>query len=109
MFRNRHFSEEKRSKLFYEMPDIWGRSAKFIVFWAASCSFWAGYYLYHKSALAMHLQEETKRAYRRTLPFVQAMEDVRFCALQERNYMILKAVCDYTDPRSFELFRSRYN
>ena len=57
----------------------------------------------------MHLQEETKRAYRRTLPFVQAMEDVRFCALQERNYMILKAVCDYTDPRSFELFRSRYN
>ena len=23
--------------------------------------------------------------------------------------MILKAVCDYTDPRAFELFRSRYN
>ena len=81
MFRNRHFSEERRNKLFHQMPDIWGRSAKFIIFWVASMSFWGGYYLYHKQALAMHLQEETKRAYRRTLPFVQAMEDVRYCAL----------------------------
>ncbi len=109
MFRNRHFNEERRSKLFYEMPDIWGRSSKFIIFWVVSMNFWAGYYIYHKSALAMHLQEETKKAYRRTLPFVQAMEDVRYLAVQERNYMILKAVCDYADPRSFDLFRSRYN
>ena len=29
----------------------------------------------------MHLQEETKKAYRRTLPFVQAMEDLRFIAI----------------------------
>ena len=48
-------------------------------------------------------------AYRRTLPFVQAMEDVRFCAIQERNFMILKAICDYADPRVFNLLRSRYN
>ena len=81
MFRNRHFSEERRSKLFYEMPDIWGRSSKFIIFLVVSMNFWAGYYIYHKSALAMHLQEETKKAYRRTLPFVQAMEDVRYLAV----------------------------
>ena len=37
------------------------------------------------------------------------MEDVRYLAVQERNYMVLKAVCDYSDPRSFEFFRSRYN
>ena len=37
------------------------------------------------------------------------MEDVRFIAIQERNYMILKAICDRTDPRYFDLFRSRYN
>ena len=109
MYRNRHFNEERRSKLFHEMPDIWGRSAKFIIFWVISMNFWAGYYLYHKHNLALHLQEETKKAYRRTLPFIQAMEDVRYLAVQERNYMILKAVCDYSDPRAFEFFRSRYN
>ena len=52
---------------------------------------------------------KTKKAYRRTIPFVQAMEDVRFVALQERNYMILKAICDYKDPRWFEFLRTRYN
>ena len=108
MFRNRHFDENRRSKLFYDMPDVWGRMAKYCLFWVFSMQFWAGYYLYHKNALAMHLQEETKRAYRRTLPFVQAMEDIRYVAVTERNYMILKSVCDYSDPRAFEFLRSRY-
>ena len=81
MFRNRHYNEEGRSKLFHEMPDIWGRYAKFAIFWVVSMNFWAGYYIYHKHSLAMHLQEETKRCFRRTLPFVQAMEDVRYLAV----------------------------
>lgn len=55
------------------------------------------------------LHNKTRRALRKTLPFVQAMEDIRFIAIQERNYMILKSICDATDPRYFELFRSRYN
>ena len=37
------------------------------------------------------------------------MEDVRFCAVQERNYMILKAVCDYAEPDAWDTLRSRYN
>ena len=37
------------------------------------------------------------------------MEDVRYTSLQERNYMILKAICDYKDPRFFEFYRKRYN
>ena len=39
---------------------------------------------------------------------VQAMEDVRFCAIQERNYMLLKAVCDSDGPEMFEAYRQRY-
>ena len=46
---------------------------------------------------------------RKVLPFIQAMEDVRYVAVQERNYMILKAICDREDPRYFELMRPRYN
>ncbi len=71
--------------------------------------FWASYYLYMRNSLTAHLQEETRKAYRRTLPFVQAMEDVKYLAITRRNYMILKAVCDHTNPEMFDLFRSRYN
>ena len=37
------------------------------------------------------------------------MEDVRHCALQERNYMLAKAISDVDDPRMFENIRNRYN
>ena len=40
---------------------------------------------------------------------MQAMEDVRYVALDERNYMILKAVCDYAgDEKTFDFMRNRY-
>ena len=109
MFKNRHFNEQRRSKLFNESPYIWGRLPKFAIAWVCTLSLWAGYYLHHKHALNMHLQEETRKAYRRTVPFVQAMEDVRYCAIQEKNYMLLRAICDFADPRMFDLLRSRYN
>ena len=109
MFKNRHFNEERRSKLFSEMPFMWGRLPKFLIMFVFSMQFWAGYYLWHKHSLASHLQEETRKAYRRTLPFTQAMEDVRFLAIQRRNFMIMKAVCDQANPEMFDLFRSRYN
>ena len=40
---------------------------------------------------------------------MQAMEDIKFLAIQERNFMILKAVCDSENPELFDLYRSRYN
>ena len=70
MFRNRHFNEERRSRLFSDRPFIWGRFPKYLVAWALSMQFWAGYYLYHKHALNMHLHDKTRKANRRTLPFV---------------------------------------
>ena len=109
MFKNRNFNEERRSRLFDDKPFIHGRFPKLLLAWMFCMNLWAGYYVYHKHSLTQHLQEKTKKAYRRVIPFVQAMEDVRYVALQERNYMILKAICDYSDPRYFEFFRTRYN
>lgn len=109
MFRNRHFNEERRSRLFTDRPFIYGRWPKYLIAWCLSMQFWAGYYLYYKHSHNAHLQQRTIKANRRTVPFVQAMEDIRFIAIQERNYMILKSICDRADPRLFSLFRSRYN
>merc|ERR1711924_372938 len=109
MFKNPHFNDERRSKLFSDKPWIYGRLPKYVLGFMACMQFWSGYYVYHKNALNQHLQDQTRKAYRRTLPFVQAMEDVRFVAVQERNYMILRAVCDYSSPDMFNLMRARWN
>mmetsp|Transcript_31108 Transcript_31108/g.30563 ORF Transcript_31108/g.30563 Transcript_31108/m.30563 type:complete len:162 (-) Transcript_31108:31-516(-) len=109
MYQSRHFKEKRRSRLFDERPWIWGRLPKYLIAWCLSMQFWAGYYFFHRMTNQRALQEKTRKISRRTLPFIQAMEDIRFIAIQERNYMILKAVCDYEDPRMFDLFRSRYN
>ena len=37
------------------------------------------------------------------------MEDVRYVAIQERNYMMLKAICDSECPENFEIYRKQYN
>ena len=81
MFRNRHFNEERRSRIFTDRPFIFGRLPKYLIAWCLSMQFWAGYYLYHKHSHSQHLIERSRKANRRTLPFVQAMEDVRFIAI----------------------------
>lgn len=109
MFKNRHSSDERRTRMFADYPHIWGRFPKLILGWMALMHYWSGYHMYQKHSLSMHLQEETRQKSRTSLPFVQAMEDIRFCAGQERNYMIMRAVSDHSDPEMFELYRSRYN
>lgn len=54
MFKNRHFNEERRSRLFADRPFIWGRLPKYLIAWAFSMQFWAGYYLYHKHAVTRY-------------------------------------------------------
>ena len=36
MFKNRHFNEEKRSRMFADTPFIWGRLPKFLIAWMLS-------------------------------------------------------------------------
>ena len=43
------------------------------------------------------------------LPFVQAMEDVRYTALEQKNYMVSKALSDKVNPAYFENIRWRYH
>jgi hypothetical protein len=45
----------------------------------------------------------------RILPFNQAMEDVRFTALEQRNYLIIKSLADSIHEGMFENIRWRYH
>ena len=107
--RIRHFAEERRSKLFTDRPYIFGRVPKFWLSFVFSFFFWSGWYVYQKHQHAAFSGAQTKKITTRILPFIQAMEDVRYIALQERNYMILKAICDSENPQLFELYRNRYH
>lgn len=69
---------------------------------------WSWYYTHTYQSWNGYLSQVTKKINRRTVPFVQAMEDVRYLAVQERNYMILKAVCDSEAPELFDTLRARY-
>ena len=81
MFKNRNFDEERRSRLFDDRPFIYGRLPKLLLAWMFGNMLWSGWYMYHKHSMTMHMQMKTRKAFRRTLPFIQAMEDVRFVAL----------------------------
>ena len=109
MWQTRNWGESRRAKLFHDRPYILGRLPKFILAFGFSMTFWSAYYLHYKFRHYGFLSAKTRDLNRRTLPFVQAMEDVRFLAVQERNYMILKAICDSENPELFKLYRARYH
>lgn len=109
MYKNRHVDEEARWKLFNDKPFIHGRWPKMIMAWAVSMLFWAGYLIHNKHKMAQLLATQTFWANRRMVPFIQAMEDVRYVAIQERNYMLLRALCDSACPENLEAYRNQYN
>ena len=74
-----HVSMKRNVQEYFLTLDSFGEvPPKFLIGRMICMQFWAGYHIYHKHALFMNLQEQTKKAYRRTVPLVQAMEDVNF-------------------------------
>ena len=43
------------------------------------------------------------------MPFVQAMENIRYTSLEQKNYMIQKSIADVTHPAYFENLRWRFH
>jgi hypothetical protein len=43
------------------------------------------------------------------LPFNQAMEDLRYTAVEQKNYMVIKLLADNVHPGVFENVIRRYN
>ena len=82
MFRNRNFNDERRTKLFSERPFIYGRFPKYILTFMLCFNLWSGYYLHHRQSNSIQNRDKTKRCYRKVVPFVQAMEDVHYVALE---------------------------
>lgn len=107
--QSRHKIEEMRSKIFFEHPPIPNRIPKFIMLFFIMSTFGCGIRDKVARRNKKFVREEERKLYRHILPFVQAMEDVRFTALEQKTYMVNKAISDATQPGHFENIRWRYH
>jgi len=101
--------EELRSKIFFEHPPIPNRLPNFVLLFFIMATFSTGVRDKVKRRNKKFVREEERKLFRLIVPFVQAMEDVRFTALDQKNYMIIKAMSDATQPGHFENIRWRYH
>ncbi len=104
----RHGLDERKAKLFQQKPFIPGRKAKYFFTFCILGMAWGSLRSQRRQEDARKSSHRTGQILRRLVPFVQAMEDVRICAIHERNYLMLQSICA-SDPAVFEELRRRYN
>lgn len=100
--------EEHKSRLFYDSPPVPNRLPKYVFLFVILSTMYSGYKIKQRFRQKMYILEKDKEMNEYLLPFVQAMEDIRFTADEQRNYMIHKAVADQYSPALFDHMRKRY-
>lgn len=100
---------EMRSKIFVDSPNVPNRLPKYFFLFCIVMTIWAGASDKIKRRHRQYLQEQDRLLYKQIAPFVQAMEDLRFTAKEQRLYMINKAIADQYSPYLFEHLRKRFN
>lgn len=100
--------EEHKSRLFFDSPPVPNRIPKYFFLFSVVTSLLVGYKTKQTYRQKMFLYEKDKEMYEYLVPFIQAMEDVRFTANEQRSYMINKAVADQYSPALFDHMRKRF-
>lgn len=107
-----HFSrgkvDENRSRLFFETPQVPNRIPKFVFILVAFLTVCGAARDRARRRQKQYLLEQENMLLSQISPFVQAMEDLRFTAIEQREYMIHKAVADQHSPALFEHLRWRF-
>jgi hypothetical protein len=106
---SRHRAEELKSKIFFDHPPIPNRIPKFVLLFFITAVFSTGVrdrFLRRNKKFA---REQERYLFRLIVPFVQAMEDIRYTAIEQKNYMITKAISDAIHPGIFENIRWRFH
>lgn len=106
---SRHRMEEWRSKIFFESPPIPNRIPKYFALLSFVLIAATGARDKIKRRHKAFVRQQEVKMFRTVLPFVQAMEDVRLTANDQKNYMLIKAISDLRDPRFFENVRWRFH
>ncbi len=102
-------AEELRTKIFYDTPQIPNRVPKFFFLFGTVMTLWMAATEKAAKRNKLFLREEEKKLMSTIIPFNQDMEDLRFTALEQKNYMINKAIADQCSPGFCEKIRQRFN
>lgn len=106
---SRHGTEELRSKIFFEHPPIPNRVAKFAFLFCCVATFSTGVRDKILRRNRRYIREQERQMFRLIAPFVQAMEDLRYTAVEMKDYMVIKSVSDAINPSYFEHIRWRFH
>lgn len=109
MYLARGKVDENRSRLFFESLSIPNRIPKYLLLFCILSGLFTGAKNKMKKRQKVYFHEKEKEIYQKIGPFIQAMEDLRFTAIEQREYMIDKAIADQYSPALFEHLRKRFN
>jgi len=109
MYLARGKVDENRSRLFYESLSIPNRFPKYLFLFTILSGLFYGAKAKMKKRQKVYVYEKEKEIYQKIGPFIQAMEDLRYTAIEQRDYMIDKAIADQYSPALFEHLRKRFN
>jgi hypothetical protein len=102
-------TEEFKSRLFLDSPQVPNRSPKYAFLFTVVMTTWTVAMDKSRKRQKAYLQEQDRMMFRQILPFVQAMEDLRYTAVEMKNYIINKAIADQYSPYLFQHLRKRFN
>lgn len=102
-------AEELRTKIFYDTPQVPNRVPKYFFLFTVVMTTWLAAVEKSGKRNKLFLREEEKKLMSAIIPFNQAMEDLRFTALEQKQYMINKSMADQYSPGFFEKIRQRFN
>lgn len=102
-------TEEHKSRLFLDSPQVPNRAPKYAFLFTLVMTTWTVAMDKSRKRQKAFLQEQDRMMFKQILPFVQAMEDLRFTAVEQKDYIVNKAIADQYSPYLFQHLRKRFN
>jgi len=101
-------AEEIRSKLFFDSPQVPNRIPKYLLLFCCISGMISSVYDRTLKKDRDYESDREKKIFSKIAPFVQAMEDLRYTADEQRNLMINKAIADKYSPALFKHINKRF-
>ncbi|KRX06912.1 hypothetical protein PPERSA_07075 [Pseudocohnilembus persalinus] len=101
--------EEKRSQLFLDRRRIPGRKAKLLVALGILCQFWGMQQLTEVKNFQKNRDKEMQKLQRKSAPFLQAQNDLRFLALEDKKDLLIQELFDGKPQSYIDSITERYH
>lgn len=99
--------DENRSRLFYQTPPVPNRLAKYLFFYCLMVCYFTGAFLKGIRLHCHFLLEKQNLLLKKIAPHNKALHELRFTAIEQKNFMIYKAVANQYNEVLFETINKR--